>query len=211
MGEKRTTDLHEIGKHSIIAWLIDNQIKNEKGVLIQFEDYPFLYDIYRDRSQYLVVVKCAQCGLSTLEVIKNFWDALNRKMDIIYTLPTDEDVETFVGGKVNRSIANNPVMALAVKDKDSIMQTHVGDSMIYFRGTWTKKAAIMITADRLVHDEKDSSKQDVVEDFKARLDSPTSLKQRHTFSHPSLVGSGVDQEWEESTKQEWFIRCGTCK
>src|SRR5690606_19696660 len=75
----------------------------------------------------------------------------------------------------------------------------------------TKKAAIMITADRLVHDEKDSSKQDVVEDFKARLDSPTSLKQRHTFSHPSLVGSGVDQEWEESTKQEWFIRCGTCK
>jgi hypothetical protein len=102
-------------------------------------------------------------------------------------------------------------MVADVADKDSIEQKQVGNSMIYFRGTWTKKAAIMITADRLVHDEKDSSKQDVVEDFKARLDSPTSKKQRHTFSHPSVVGSGVDVEWNNSNMREWFITCSHCK
>lgn len=211
MNATAVTIPQELEAKSIIAWMEKNEIKNEKGERIQFYDYPFLFDIYRDRSDKLVVVKCAQCGLSTCEVIKNHYDAKYQKLDIIYTLPTDEDVRTFVGGKVNRIIANNPCMVADVADKDSIEQKQVGQSMIYFRGTWTKKAAIMITADRLVHDEKDSSKQDVVEDFKARLDSPTSKKQRHTFSHPSVVGSGVDVEWHESNMREWFVRCHHCR
>jgi len=201
----------ELESRSIIAWIEKNQIKNEKGERIDFYDYPFLYDIYRDKSQNLVVVKCAQCGLSTCECIKNHYDARHDKMDIIYTLPTDADVVTFVSGKVNRIIANNPCMLADVADKDSIFQKQVGQSMIYFRGTWTNKAAIMITADRLVHDEKDSSKQDVVEDFKARLDGQRSKKQRHVFSHPSVVGHGVDVEWNDSNQREWFITCPHCK
>ena len=201
----------ELEARSIHAWIEKNQIKNEKGERIDFYDYPFLYDIYRDKSQHLVVVKCAQCGLSTCECIKNHYDAKHDKMDIIYTLPTDADVVTFVSGKVNRIIANNPCMLADVADKDSIFQKQVGQSMIYFRGTWTNKAAIMITADRLVHDEKDSSKQDVVEDFKARLDGQRSKKQRHVFSHPSVVGHGVDVEWEQSNQREWIVTCGHCK
>lgn len=200
----------ELQAASIIAWIEDNAIKNEKGDPIEFTDHPFLYDIYRDPADELVVVKCAQCGLSTCEILRNHHAARHRKMDIIYTLPTDNDVSVFVGGKVNRIIANNPCMVADVADKDSIEQKQVGQSMIYFRGTWTKKAAIMISADRLSHDEKDSSKQDVVEDYKARLDSPTSLKQRHTFSHPSVPNSGVDVEWQASDQKEWFIECPHC-
>ena len=200
----------ELQAASIIAWIEDNTIKNEKGDPISFQDHPFLYDIYRDQADELVVVKCAQCGLSTCEILRNHHAAKHQKMDIIYTLPTDGDVSVFVGGKVNRIISNNPSMLADVKDKDSIEQKAVGPSMIYFRGTWTKKAAIMITADRLSHDEKDSSKQDVVEDYKRRLDSPTSLKQRHVFSHPSLQDVGVDIEWKQSDQKEWFIDCPHC-
>lgn len=211
MKELGTTIPPELESRSIIAWIEKNQIKNEKGERIDFHDYPFLFDIYKDKSQNLVVVKCAQCGLSTCECLKNHYDAKFDKMDIIYTLPTDADVVTFVSGKVNRIIANNPCMLADVSDKDSIFQKQVGLSMIYFRGTWTNKAAIMITADRLVHDEKDSSKQDVVEDFKARLDGQNSKKQRHVFSHPSVIGHGVDVEWNESNMREWFITCPHCK
>lgn len=76
--------------------------------------------------------------------------------------------------------------------------------------TWTKKAAIMITADRLVHDEKDSSKQDVVADYQARLQH-SKFKQTHVFSHPSVPGHGVDVEWQRSDQKEWFIKCPHCK
>jgi hypothetical protein len=196
--------------HSIHTWIVDNAIKNEKGDRIDFRDHLFLFDIYADCSKYMVVMKCAQAGLSTLEIIKNHFDALQRKMDIIYTLPTDSDVRLFVGGKVNRIIANNPSMLADVADKDSIEQKQVGGSMIYFRGTWTAKAAIMITADRLVHDEKDSSKLDIVEQFKARIQH-SKIGEVHTFSHPSLPSTGVHSDWEKSDQKEWFIQCGMCK
>lgn len=142
---------------SSLGWLRSNDIRNEKGDAIEFDNHPFLEDIYLDDSQYLTIMKAAQVGLSTCAILKNHNDAKNKKLDIIYTLPTDQDVSVFVGGKVNRIIGNNPPMIKDVADKDSIEQKQVGNSMIYFRGTWTKKAAIMVTADRLVHDEKDSS------------------------------------------------------
>ena len=197
-------------KGGIIAWIVDNEIKNEKGDLIEFYDHPYQFDIYLDQADNLVVLKPAQVGLSKVEVIRNHYDAKNEKMDIIYTLPTDQDVGVFVGGKVNRIIANNPCMLADVKDKDTIEHKAVGDSMVYFRGTWTKKAAIMITADRLVHDEKDSSKQDVVADYQARLQH-SKFKQTHVFSHPSVPNNGVDVEWNLSDKKEWFIQCPHCQ
>jgi len=194
---------------NIRNWLDTEVIKNEKGDPIEFDSHPFLEDIYADQSQRMTIMKAAQVGLSTMAILKNHNDAKNFKLDIIYTLPTDGDVRTFVGGKVNRIIANNPSMLKDVADKDSIEQKQVGNSMIYFRGTWTKKAAIMVTADRLVHDEKDSSKLDVIADYQARLQH-SKFKQIHTFSHPSLPETGVHADWLQSDQKHWFIRCPSC-
>lgn len=202
--------MSHLAELSIIAWLTENAVRNEKGELIDFKNHRFLYDIYRDQSQYLCVMKAAQVGMSTLEVLKNFYDANRYKMDIIYTLPTDADVQQFVGGKVNRILAQNPILQAYTKDKDTIEQKQIGDSMIYFRGTWTAKQAIMVTADRLVHDEVDSSKQDVVKDYEARLQH-SKFKQKHVFSHPSVPGNGVHTEWEQSDQKHWLVKCGACK
>lgn len=195
--------------NGILDWMIENKIKNEKGGAIEFDNHPFLLDIYDDQSQLQVIMKPAQVGLSTLAIIKNHADAKQNKMDIIYTLPTDSDVNTFVSGKVNRIIANNKCMLEDVADKDSIQQKQVDESMIYFRGTWTKKAAIMVTADRLVHDEKDSSKLDIIADYQARIQH-SKFKQTHTFSHPSLPETGVHADYLQSDQKHWFVKCPHC-
>jgi hypothetical protein len=195
---------------SIHAWMQENRVVNEKGDPIDFFDHPFLFDIYSDRTQNLTVIKAAQVGMSTLEVLKNLYDAKHNRMDIIYTLPTDEDVKVFVGGKVNRIIAANPILLEWTKDKDSVEQKSVGESMLYFRGTWTKKAAIMVTADRVVNDEEDSSKAEVISDYQARLQH-SKFKQRHRFSHPSAPGTGVDKAWQHSDMKHWFVVCPHCK
>lgn len=193
----------------ILSWIFDNDIRNEKGDPITFQQHMYLVDIYLDQSANLCVMKGAQVGMSTCAIIKNHFDAKDQKLDIIYTLPTDGDVNVFVSGKVNRIIANNPVMLEDVKDKDSIEQKQIGDSFEYFRGTWTKKAAIMITADRLTHDEIDSSKQDVVRDYQARLQH-SKHKQTHVFSHPSTPKNGVHLYWLLSDQKEFFIMCPHC-
>lgn len=203
-------DLKELIGIDCDAWIEYYQIKNEKGEPITFEKHQFLIDIYNDQSDNLVVKKAAQVGLSTLEILKNVRDAEMQRMDIIYTLPTDNDVGVFVGGKVNRIIANNPHLESLTEDKDTVEQKQIGKSMVYFRGTWSKKAAIMVTADRLVHDEKDSSKQDVIADYQARLQH-SKFKQTHVFSHPSVPNQGVDMEWKKSDQKEWFITCPHCQ
>lgn len=194
---------------STLKWIGDNHIVNEKGEEISFIKHMFLLAIYDDQSDNLVVTKAAQVGLSTLEILKNIHDAKVYQMDIIYTLPSDSDVTVFVSGKVNRIILNNQILSDYTKDQDSIEQKKIGKSQIYFRGTWTKKAANMVTADRLVHDEKDSSKQEVISDYQARMQH-SKFKQTHVFSHPSTPNHGVDIEWKKSDQKEWFITCPHC-
>ena len=126
------------------------------------------------------------------------------------TLPTDGDVKVMVGGKTNRIIMNNPCMLADVKDKDSVESKQVDNSMIYFRGTWTKKAAMMTPADRVVHDEKDSSKLDIIADYQSRLQH-SKFKQTHTFSHPSLPETGIHNDWLQSDQNHWFVKCPHCK
>jgi len=194
---------------SIHAWMNTYGISNEKGDRIEFKDHLFLFDIYTDLAPNLCVMKAAQVGASTMEIVKNIYDARRQKMDIIYTLPTDNDVQLFVGGKVNRIIANNPVLQSYTTDKDTIEQKKIANSMVYFRGTWTSRSAIMITADRLVHDEIDSSKQDIVKEYQARLQH-SKFKQVHVFSHPSVPGFGVDVFWKLSDQKHWNIICPWC-
>ena len=194
----------------ILPWMQKYQIKNEKGDLIEFANHRFLLDIYEDQSQFLCVMKAAQVGMSTLEIVKNIYDAQRYGLDIIYTLPTDKDVQQFVGGKVNRIIQQNDILRSYTTDKDTIEQKRIKDSMVYFRGTWTNRAAIMITADRLVHDEIDSSKQDVVKEYQSRLQH-SKHKQIHVFSHPSVPNVGIDISWKKSDQKHWFIRCPHCK
>lgn len=195
---------------SIHAWLQKNNIKNEKGEPIEFLNHLFLYDIYRDPANQLVAMKGAQIGFSTMAILKNIYDSWSKRLEIIYTLSTDHDASAFVSSKVDRIIANNPILSQYVQTKDSVEQKAIGRSMIYFKGTWTKKAAITTTADRLVHDEKDSSKLEVIAEYQSRLQH-SKHKQTHMFSHPSLPETGVHADWLKSDQKYWHITCQKCK
>lgn len=195
---------------SIHAFIQENQIKTEQGTPLTFNDHLFLFDPYRDFSMQQVIFKAAQIGFSTLAINKTFWLAKTRGFNIIYTLPTDSDVQDFVGGKVNRIIAQNPIYQEWTKDRDTVEQKSIGNSVLYYRGTWTKKAAIMVSSDLNVYDEVDSSKQDIIEDYSTRLQH-SKHKWEWYFSHPSAPGVGVDKYWAKSDQKKWFIECPHCK
>lgn len=169
----------------------------------------FLYDIYRDWSPKIVCLKAAQIGFSTLAIVKSIWGSKHKKIDLIYTLPTDNDVKAFAGGKVNRIISLNPILQEYVKERDTVEQKKVGDNIIYYRGTKSASAAIMVSADGLIHDEEDRSDQKVIQTYSSRLQASDKKWEWH-FSNPSVPGNGVSRYWEKSTQSEWFIKCGEC-
>ena len=198
-----------LSKISILAWLIENNIKTEQGKLLDLRDHFYMVDIYNDFSPKQVWMKGAQVTASTCATLKAIWLAWAKKIDIVYLLPTEADRNIFVGGKVNRIIAQNPVLQGLIRDKDSIEQKQIAQQIIHFRGTFSKKSAIMVPSDLNIADEVDSSKQDVIELYASRLQH-SSYRWQWFFSHPSASGYGVDKYWQISDQKHWFIKCPHC-
>jgi hypothetical protein len=156
-----------------------------------------------------VVQKPAQVGESTKNILKSLHTTQYLKLDIIYTLPTANDVKDFVSGKVNRIVANNPILEKWIKDKDSVEQKRVGNNVIYYRGTWTDKTAMMVSSDLNIYDEVDASKQDVLEQYSTRLQH-SKFGWEWFFSHPSVEGFGVNKIFNQSYQKHWFQKCSRC-
>lgn len=192
-------------------WVKKYRIKNEVGMPIEFEKRKFLWDIYNDLSPLQVWLKPPQIGATVCQTIKSFYVAKKKTRQIIYTLPTQGDVQDMVGGSINRIIAQNPILMDWVKDHDTVEQKTVGNSMIFYRGTFTAKQAMMIPSGLNIHDEVDASDPNVVTQYENRLQAQEDGGWRWYFSHPSLAGHGVDIYWQQSDKKEWFITCNKCK
>lgn len=192
------------------TWVLQNNIRNEVGMPIEFEKRKFLKAIYNDLSPLQVLLKPPQIGATVAQTIKSFYVAKKLNRQIIYTLPTEGDVQDMVGGSINRIIAQNPVLLDWVKDHDTIEQKSVGDSIIFYRGTFTAKQAMMIPSGLNIHDEVDASNADVITQYENRLQAQEDGGWRWYFSHPSVAGHGVDVYWQQSDKKEWVITCSAC-
>lgn len=195
-------------QESILLFLEHYNIKNDQGEPLDFYDHPYLWDIYKDLTPKQAILKAAQIGFSTTANIKALWLAKNKGMDIIYSLPSSSDIKDFVSGKTNRLIDHNPIFQQWTADKDSIEQKRVGANVIYFKGTWTERAAIATPADLYISDETDRSKQEIVTQFKTRLQH-SKFGWEWYFSNPSAPGHGVDGHWAKSDQKHWFVKC-TC-
>lgn len=196
-------------KISIIAWLKNNAIKTENNTLVDFNTHRFLYDIYTDRSPLICSMKAAQIGFTTYEILKSLHEAKNESIDIIYVLPTADDVKQFSGGKTNRIIDNNPILQTWTADKDSVEQKRVGKATIYYRGSWTERTALMISAQKLIVDELDRCKPSIVEQYDSRLQHVINPRKAF-FSNPSLPDFGIDVYYKQSDQKKWHIKhpCG---
>ncbi len=194
---------------SIHAWIQEFNVKTEAGIPLDFRDHMYMFDVYSDLTPIQAVMKGAQITASTCFSLKVPWVVKNVGLDAIYTLPTETDRNAFVGGKVNRMIAQNPVMQEWVKDKDSVEQKQIGNNLIHFRGTFTQKAAIMVPSDLNVYDEIDASKQSVIEQYATRLQH-SKYQWEWYLSHPSAEGTGVHKMFVLSDQKHWFVTCSHC-
>ena len=198
---------------SAIAWIIENQIKNENGSPIEFRDHSILIDPFEDRSPRQVIKKCAQIGWSTLAILRAFHLAYYAGANIVHTFPSRNMSKDFVIPKVNPLIQNNKAIQSMVS-MDSINLKKVGQRFIYYRGSYEQTEAISISAHILMHDEFDRSNQKVLRTYKSRLDDAKrerpELGWEWQFSNPSAPGHGVDVWWGKSDQKHWFVKCPHC-
>ncbi len=194
---------------SILAWILENNILSDRGEKLDFSDRLFLLDILTDWSQEIVIKKAAQIGGSVSFNIKALFAVMKFKWNIIYTFPTDGDVNEFVNSKTNKILQNNQDVFKGIAS-DNVERKEIDGRFIYFKGCISKTAAIATTGDLLIHDEASRSSQDVINTYKSRLGA-SKFKGRWLFSNPTTEKDAIDIAWNQSDKKEWHITCRGCK
>ncbi len=189
-----------IEDYSILAWVMKNQIRSEKGEVLDFHDRLFLLDILTDWSREICWKKCSQVGGSIVFNIKTFFALLKLGWNIIYTHPTDGDVEEFMAN----------LHVLGKLDTDAVYLKQVGERFLHFAGTISKTAAISKSSDLNIHDEVSRSDQPTVNTYKSRLTS-SKFKGTWLFSNPTTEKDALDEKWLVSDQKEWYITCGGCQ
>lgn len=207
---------------NIIAWIFANSIKTERGIPLTFDRHSFMIDPYLDWTPEQGVRKASQCGWSTMTNLKLFYSARFGipeyglpAANVIYTLPSDQDVNAFVPSKTNLMIKNNPTIQDYLRDEngkvdtDSIQRKKIGNSMVYFKGTRSKTAALMLSSDLNIHDESDRSEQSIIGEYESRL-ANSMYKGRWIFSNPEAPNMPADLMYLDSDQKHWFIKCEHC-
>lgn len=191
-----------------LLWWTKNTLTTEKGTPLDFINRKYLIDIYDCWHKEIVIKKSAQMGLSNFAIDKALWLATNYDINAIYTMPTSGEVSEFSQTRVNPIILKSKIAVL--KDVDNVKVKQIGNSFIYFRGTWDEKQAISTPSDFNIHDEIDKSKPDVIAMFVERL-SASMWKWDLKLSTPTVKNFGIDAAFNESDKREWFVKCNKCE
>lgn len=194
---------------SILQWIVERNIVNEKGEAFDFKDRPWLIDILTDWTPTIVLVACAQVGKSVSFSLKSLFAIKHLRFNAIYTMSSDDDVRKFVATKMNPLIQAN-ASEFAGMDSDNIELKEFDKRFLLFQGTNSKTAGVSDTADVLIHDEISRSDQTVIERFKSRTKA-SPFKGRWMFSNPATERDELDLQWQKSDQKEWVITCPHCK
>lgn len=202
MDEKPTL---EAADASILAWVMKHKIRSEKQEELRFHDRLFLLDILTDWTPEICWKKCSQVGGSVIFNLKALFGLAKFGWSIIYTMPTDGDVESFVKTKTNPLLLANPGVFGSV-NSDSIYLKEIAKRFLHFKGTISKTAAISTTADLLIHDEASRSDQSILGMYKSRTKA-SKYKGAWLFSNPTTEKDTLDEKWKVSDQKEWYITC----
>lgn len=194
-------------QQSCLAWVIDEQFVTENEKPLDFGTHRFMIQPYNDTHDDIVVMKSAQVGWTTLAIYRAS-HKLKRGLNVVYTVPTQNAVDEFVVPKVNPIFDLNPGLKAGL-EQDSKAIKRMWGRTLYFRGAFSQKQAISVTADALMHDELDRSDQKVINIYRSRTQA-SQTKSRERFSNPSVPNFGVHLLWEDSDQMHWFVKCPHC-
>lgn len=180
-----------------------------RGNQIDFDNFPYLVDIYEDTAKEIVVQKSAQCGISEWLINGSFFLTDNKKLVGLYCFPAQSQLNAFSHARVETVIRQSEHLSEIVGEINNVSLREIGKSHIYYRGMQEMKQIISVDADYLILDEVDNMRQDFIPIVEKRLGG--SLHKIKKFvSTPTYPNYGINAKFKEGDQREWFIRCDRC-
>jgi hypothetical protein len=197
---------------SPVLWLAIYHHVGAKGEQLDFANRPWLIQLYRDKSSYIVVKKAAQVGVTTWALCTMFAEAMQGHPGI-YIMPTDRIVYEFTPRRIDRVIERVPLYAghCAHGRKHSNTKTQ----KTLFGTDWSIVGSNVVTnfferpVDVLIYDELDKCHQHNLEYAIDRIGASTNPVIRK-LSTPTVERFGIDDEYDKSDQKIWMLKCSHC-
>lgn len=197
-------DLSEIPRY-----LTDHTYLN--GERFTFKNHEYQLDLASDTSQEIYTAKCAQVGLTELQL--RYALAFARMVpysSTIMTWPSSTDAENMVKTRMNPIIESSDDLVKRVNpDLDNVSIKAIGSSLIYAKGTLGNTAGISVAADMLIHDEVDRSDAFTLAQARSRL-KHSRFKLVRAFGTPTIDGFGISLLMETAQRKKHMTKCNHC-
>ncbi len=182
-----------------------------EGERFSFKDHEYQLDIISDPSRVIYCQKCAQVGLTEIQL--RYALAIARMIpyfNIIMTWPFAGDAENMVKTRMNPIIENSiDLKGRLNPDLDNVQIKEIGSSLIYARGTTGTTAALSVPADMLIHDEVDRSDPHVLAQYQSRI-KHSKWKLVRAFGTPTIDGFGIALLMEGAKRKKHMCKCDKC-
>jgi len=171
--------------------------------------FPYLKPIYNDDSRQLVIMKCAQVGVSELAINKSLWALDQHRMDVMYLLPTREEAADFSAGRFDPALEESSYLDRLFIDVKNVGHKRTGAANYYLRGTQKRSQLKSVPIDFLIKDELDEMVQKNLSLADTRLDA-SPFKWKLDLSTPTVPEFGIHARFLESDQHELHARCPHC-
>ena len=203
-----------------LLWAYYHKLFINDGVPFNLKDYPYLFDLVRNKKRVFNCKKGSQVCLTTTKFIEAIHNCYYRRYqkNIMYMMPTLTQVETLAKISFNPLFQFNPWLAKLTSNNSATLKTINGRS-IYFVGSQADKIAgsqtkgsvnlCSVPCDEVDRDEYDLMDGDMIDKSKERMNASKFMIENN-WSTPTYPGHGIDAKYEESDQSLWQIKCESC-
>lgn len=186
--------------------------RSSKGQPLSFENRHYLEGIYEDQSQYIVIKKATQMGITEFLLCDSFANA-DKKITTFYVLPTQVVRGRVVKDRIDNMSLFSPYYSKKLREipkaEASVTMKRFGQGLMVFVGSNAKSEFIAVPADSVVIDEYNDCHQEHLGLAFTRLDA-SEHKFRRIVGVPTYDNVGIDMEYGNSDMKKWQIRCDHC-
>lgn len=194
-------------EQTLVEWIVENKIKTEDGLPFDFTKRKFLIDFYNDLSPQQAIRASSQLGKTVGMYVKCLYLGMEKKINILFSEPTQKLRDDLTKSKLNRLIEVNPIFRNNVSGDMNVKM--VKNNVMFLEYTHGAGGGIGVTADLYVGDEVARSNPEKVDMFKSRL-ANSDYRWLWWISNPWLPSDLLDQKWQESDQLHWVIKCQSC-
>lgn len=202
-------------------WLAVYHHRTTRDTQMDFTDRPWLIDLYKDDSSYIVIKKASQVCISEWAFCEFFRQAMQGR-PTMYILPTDRIVYEVTPRRIDRLIERVPFyrqgresrvgksnLLKGRKDSDTKSQKTLFGTDCNIVGANQVLNFFEKPVDVLIFDELDKCDQNNLVFAMDRLGSAENSLIRK-LGNPTEANFGIDAEYEASDKKQWHIKCEHC-